>query len=175
MKEPADKTIFALRWKYVALPLAVLLLAVILAAAFYSRLPYPVAYHFQTDGAPDRWAIPGLFIFWMLVPQFLLTLGAIAITFIISRVGMRFLDPKSIVIDPRRIMLLTGNMVALAQVILLYALLDICIYNTAQRHIGISLLIFALAVMALGGIILGAFFLQMMQKVLASNKIPAKK
>ena len=170
MKSTNARSVFAFRWKYVSLPLIMLLLAVVLTAIFYGRLPFPVAYHFQPDGAPDKWAIPGLFILWMLVPQFLLTLGAMALTFIISRVAMRFLDPKSIVIDPRRIMLLTGNMVALAQIILVYALLDIFLYNTSQTHLGLSLLIFALIVMVVGGIILGAFFVRMMKQVLASNK-----
>ena len=52
-KQTPDKNI-AFRWTYIALPAAVFLIAIVLAASFYGSLPPDVAYHFE-DGSPDRW------------------------------------------------------------------------------------------------------------------------
>ena len=51
-----------------------------------------------------------------------------------------------------------GNMVALPQIILGFAMLDIFLYNAYQIDI-LPLWIFALIVLVLGGIILGVFFI----------------
>jgi len=56
-----------------------------------------------------------------------------------------------------------GNMVALPQLILCFAMLDIFLYNAYQRHI-MPLWVFALVVMGSGGIILGIFFVQAIQQ-----------
>jgi len=92
MKEPTRKTtsveIIAFRWRYIALPIAVLLLSLILTAYFYHLLPNEVAYHF-TDGAPDRWLGRGAIIAGMLTPQFLFALLAGAIVRGITKLGRR--------------------------------------------------------------------------------------
>ena len=170
MKTNAGKKIFAFRWRYVILPLTILLLSAVLVAVFYARLPAKVGYHFQSDGSPDTWLAPGSLILWALVPQILLTLGAIVMSWIISMLATRFLEPESAVIDPRRIMLLTGNMVALPQIILIFALLDIFSYNSSQTHLVLPVWVFALIVMLLGGAVLGIFFVRMMRQVLMVNK-----
>jgi len=174
MKTNTDGAVFAFRWKYVLLPIVLLLLSLFLVTIFYGRLPFPAAYRFNPDGSPNSWAIPGLFAFWALLPQFVLTLGAIVVTWAVSKLATRFLDPANAIISPKRIMLLTGNMVALPQIILVFAMLDIFIYNSYQTHFGPSVWVFALIVMVIGGIILGSFFLQMVRLVLAANKIHTK-
>jgi hypothetical protein len=170
MNQTSNRAVFAFRWRYVSLPLAMLLLAVILVVIFYNRLPFPVAYHFSSGGTPDMWAIPGLFVLWVLVPQFLLALGAIVLTWVIGWLATRFLNPANLVIKPQSIMLLTGNMVALPQIILLFAMLDIFLYNSYQTHLGLPVLAFALIVMVIGGIVLGIFFVQAMRRVVAANR-----
>ncbi|MBI2849936.1 MAG: DUF1648 domain-containing protein [Chloroflexi bacterium] len=170
MNKPDAEANFAFRWKYVMLPLVMLLLSVILVAVFYNRLPFPVAYHFSADGSPDRFAIPGLFVFWALAAQVLLALGAVSVNWLITQLGSRFLDARYAVVSPQRILLLTGNMVALPQIILLYWLLDVFLFNTSQKHLGLPVLAFALIVMVLGGSILGIFFIQSIKQVLIANK-----
>ena len=170
MKSINARSVFAFRWRYVALPLVFLLLSVVLAAIFYNRLPFPVAYHFNSDGSADMWAIPGLFIFWALLPQFLLTLGAIVVTWVISLLTRRFLDPEAALVKPQKIMLITGNMVAIPQLIIIFAMMDIFSYNSNYTHLRPSVLVFALIVMLAGGIILGAFFVQTMKQVWRGNK-----
>ncbi|MDO8716252.1 MAG: hypothetical protein Q7J73_05535, partial [Dehalococcoidales bacterium] len=102
---------------------------------------------------------------WALLPQFLLTLGAAIVTWVISGLATRFLDPESAVVKPQRIMLIMGNMVAIPQLILDFAMLDIFSYNSYQTHLRPSVLVFALIVMVIGGVILGVFFIQTMKRV----------
>ena len=56
-----------------------------------------------------------------------------------------------------------GNMVALPQIILCFAMLDIFSYNSYQMHI-MPLWVFALIIMGLGGIILGIFFIRAIRR-----------
>ena len=73
-------------------------------------------------------------------------------------------------VNPQRIMLFTGNMVAIPQIILDFAMLDIFSYNSFQTHLRPSVLVFALVVMVIGGIILGFFFVRTIGQVWLSNK-----
>ncbi len=151
------------RWKYIALPLAFLLVSVGLAIYFFPRLPDEIAYHFK-DGLPDRWLSRGVATAWLLVPQFLLTgLGA-AIVMGIIRLGKHF-QPTT---DKRAetMLLLIGNMIALPQIILAFAMLAIFSYNSYGIYL-MPLWGFALIVMGLGGIILGAFFFLAIRQILA--------
>jgi len=146
------------RWNYIILPLAIFALAIILTAYFYHQLPTEVAYHFKLDGSPDRWLSRGMVTLWLLVPQLLLALVATAITWGITKLGVLSRQAESAWIKPEGILSLMGNMVALPQIILCFAMLDIFSYNAYQMHI-MPLWIFALIIMGLGGIILGIFFI----------------
>ena len=144
------------RWTYIILPVAILLISVILAVYFYGLLPPEVAYHFQ-DGSPDRWMSRSAIIVWLVVPQFVLVFIGLIIsggTTILSRRSWQTENTQV-----RKVLLITGNMVALPQVILAFAMLDIFLYNAYQIHL-IPLWIFVLIIMILGGIILGIFFIQ---------------
>ena len=153
----------ALRWRYVILPLVIFLLTVALVAYFFRLLPTEVAYHFKADGSPDEFMSRGMIVFWALLPQFLLTLLGLAITWGTAKLYSLYQQPESASIDFNRILLLMGNMVALPQVILCFAILDIFSYNAYQVHI-LPLWVFALIVMGLGAIILGIFFTRAIQQ-----------
>lgn len=151
------------RWKYIALPLVFLLLSIGLAIYFFPRLPGEIAYHFK-DGLPDRWLSRGVATAWLLVPQFLLTgLGA-AIVMGIIRLA-KHLQPTT---NKRAetMLLLIGNMIALPQIVLAFAMLAIFSYNSYGIYL-MPLWAFALIVMGLGGIILGAFFFLAIRQILA--------
>ncbi|MFC2025280.1 DUF1648 domain-containing protein [Chloroflexota bacterium] len=167
-KEPIQQTttegILTFHWGYIILPMVILLLTIILIACFYHQLPVEVAYRFQSDGSPDGWLSHGMVILWMLPLQFLLTLLAGAITWGITKAGARFGQPESTGIKPKSILLLMGNIIALPQAILCFAMLDIFIYNSYQIHI-LPLWVFALIIMGLGGIILGIFFIRAVWQV----------
>ena len=164
-KEPTKQTttgvIPAFHWGYIVLPMVILFLSIVLTAYFYHLLPVELAYHFKSDGSPDRWLSRGTIILWALLPQLFLTLLAGAITWGISKLSALFRQPESTGIKPERILFLMGNMIALPQVILCFAMLDIFSYNSYQIHI-LPLWVLALVVMGLGGIILGILFIRAM-------------
>ncbi|MDP6127216.1 MAG: DUF1648 domain-containing protein [Dehalococcoidales bacterium] len=150
---------FGFKWSDIILPLAVLLLALVLAVVFYSRLPDEVAYRFQSDGSPGEWAGRGVVVLWTLLPQMLLALAAGAITWGMTRLASRFIQPKDTRVKPRRIIALMGNMIALPQIILGFAMLDIFLYNSNQVHL-LPLWVFTLITMVAGGIILSISFVR---------------
>ena len=164
IKQTTTGATLAFHWSYIMLPVVILLLSIILTAYFYHRLPAEVAYHFRSDGSPDRWLSRGIFILWMLLPQLFLTLLAGAITWGITRLGAIFQQSESTLIKPERILLLMGNMIALPQIILCFAMLNIFSYNSYQIRI-MPLWVFALIIMGLGGIILGIFFIRVIWQV----------
>jgi hypothetical protein len=169
-KTTSDKASFAFRWRYVALPVFMAVVSAALGAVFRARLPFPTAYFFAADGSPDAFAIPELFIFWVLFFQSGLALGAITVTWAVSWLARRFLRPEAAAVSPQKIMMLTGNMVALPQVIILYYMLDVFLYNTGQGHLPVSVLVFALIVMLAGGVVLGFFLLQMVRQAWGANR-----
>ena len=113
-----------------------------------------MAYHFK-DGLPDRWTSRGVATAWLLVPQFLLTgLGAAVVTGIIKLGNRLQPTPNN---RTETMLLVMGNMVALPQLVLTFAMLAIFSYNSYGIYL-MPLWVFALIVMGLGGIILGALF-----------------
>ncbi|MBI2287390.1 MAG: DUF1648 domain-containing protein [Chloroflexi bacterium] len=174
VKSPAVKSnttsaALVFRWSYIMLPLGIFLLSMILTAYFYSRLPAEVAYHFKSDGSPDRWLSRGALLLWMLLPQLFLTLLSAAIVWGITRLATRFRQIDSTRIKPERILLLMGNMVALPQIILGFAMLDIFSYNSYQIRL-IPLWLFALIIMGVGGIIIGIFLGRVLLRTLGTTK-----
>jgi len=150
-------------WTYTVLPVTILLLSVVLTAVFYHRLPTEVAYNFKLDGSPDNWFSREMLIVWMLVPQLILTLLAATITWGITKLGIPFQQMEGRRIRPGRIVSLMGNMVALPQIILCFALVDVFSYNLYGAHI-MPLWLFALIITVLGAIILGIFFISAVRR-----------
>ena len=159
IKQTATGAALAFHWKYIIMPVVVLLLSIIIAVYFYNRLPVELAYHFKSDGTPDRWLSRTAFVLWMLLPQLFLTLMAVALILGISRLSALFRQPERALIAPEKILLFMGNMVAMPQIVLGFAMLDIFSYNSYQTHI-MPLWVFALIVMGVGGIILGILFIR---------------
>ena len=155
------------RWSYIFLPIVVLIISVIMVAVFYSRLPAEVGYLFKSDGSPDSWAGRVVIVLWALLPQIFLTLVAMAITLGMARLGAPFYQPETSLVKPETALLFMGNMIALPQLILCFAMLDIFSYNAYQIHI-MPLWVFALIVMGIGAIILGVFFIRAVQQAFRS-------
>jgi len=143
------------RWTYIVLPVSLFLLSLILAACFYPFLSDEIAYHFQND-SPDRTLSRGAFIAWMVVPQVFFTLLSIAVVRIVMLTS-RYLPADS---SPLKNLLpMMGNMVALPQIVLTFAMLDFFLYNAYQIKL-IPLWIFTLIVMVLGVIVLSVFLIR---------------
>jgi len=156
-KEVTTAETLPFHWSYIILPLAILSLSLVLTAYFYHQLSTEVAYHFKFDGSPDRWLSREMVTLWLLVPQLLLALGAGAIVWGITKLSVLSRQSGSAGVKPERLLSLMGNLVALPQIILCFAMLDIFSYNAYQMHI-MPLWVFALIIIGLGGIILGIFF-----------------
>jgi uncharacterized membrane protein len=143
------------KWTFVILPVALLFISLILTAIFYQQLPTQVAYHFQND-SPDRWLSRGAFAAWLLIPQLLFTVLAFIVVRIILS-SARYWPAENKLM--RRLLPVMGNMLALPQIILTFAMLDIFLYNAYDIRL-IPVWVFTTIIMVLGVIILGTFFFQ---------------
>lgn len=152
------------RWRYAALPLGVLVLTIALVAYFYHLLPEEVVYRFGSDGSPDEWTGRGTIVLWALLPQLFLTLLALAVTWGVTKLSTTFKQMEGFKINPDTIAGAMGNMIALPQAILFFAMLDIFGYNAYEFRIP-PLWVIALIIMAVGAVILGIFFIRAMRQV----------
>ena len=156
------------RLSYIAFPAGVLFISLVITAVFYPRLTVELGYHFQGDGSPDRWMNRNLIILIMLVPQLILTLTAAGTTWGVTKLSSKS-PPLPQTGVKTRIIALMGNMTALPQLVLGFAMLDIYIYDAYRIHI-MPLWIFAVIVMAAGGIVLGVSFLRAAKEARQATK-----
>ena len=149
------------------MPVAVLMVSVIAAISFFPFLPAVLAYSFIRE-AGDSFAGRGAVIAWTVVPQFALVLLASGIVWAASKYTSRLsADEKSAILG--KAFNVMGNLMVLPQLLLAFAMLDIFVYNLFQTHL-IPIWLFAVIVMALGGVYLGIFFVQVLRSVLEMNK-----
>ena len=141
------------RWSYIIAPVIVLLLSLILVAYFYRLLPAEVAVRFDMDGAPEMWLGRGAAMAWMLLPQLLLVLLAAGVAWGATRLDMLSGSRESGGVKVERIVSFMGNVVALPQLILLFAMVDILSYNSYQIHF-LPMWLFWLAVLCLATVAL---------------------
>ncbi len=156
-REVRPESKLAFHWGYIIFPLFLLLISVVIVAYFYRLLPAEVSYHFGSDGSPDKWLPRSTIILWFIIPQLILVILAVVTTWGVTRLAVAFSAPDSTWIMPQRTVQIMGNMVALPQMIVSFAMLDIFSYNSYQIHL-MPLWVFAVVVMGLGGIVLGIFF-----------------
>ena len=152
-----------MRLSYIIGPLAILLLSLILSAYFYHLLPAEVAYHFELDGTPDGWLSREVTMVWMLLPQLVFVLLAGATSWGATRLSRRFGQIKSTGVRLERVVLFMGNLIALPQLIVCFAMVDIFSYNLYQRHI-MPIWIFPLVILGLVTIALGIFLVYILSK-----------
>ena len=145
--------------------MGLLVLSAILAVAFFNTLPEQVAYHF-TDDIPDRWVSRGAIIAWLLFPQFFLAFIGVALSGIGSIISRRY--DLSDISHIKRILMAMSNMVALPQLILIFAMLDIFLYNAYEIRL-LPLWVIVLAVLLFGTVALGVFFLQTLRQFRRSD------
>jgi uncharacterized membrane protein len=151
--EPEKKIRF--RWNYAILPVVFFALSIILAVCFYPLLPDDVAYHFQND-MPDRWLSRGSFLGWMIIPQVVFTLLALAIVRLTMLISRYMPGKDSPLKDVLRIM---GNMMVLPQIVFVFAMIDFFLYNAYQTNL-IPLWIFTLIILVVGAAVLAILFLR---------------
>jgi hypothetical protein len=150
----SPKNIVTFRWTYIALPGAMLLITLVLAAIFYGKLPQETAYRFSGSTPVSR-LDRGSVLAWALGLQLVFAALSLAITFLITSAA-RHMQLVETTLN-RTVFAIIGNLVALPQIIFAYAILVIFIYNIYGKTLP-PLWAFALAVMVIGGVILVVFF-----------------
>ncbi len=144
------------RRRYVALPVGILVFSLALSAIYYGQLPEEVAYRFSLDGSPESFLSRSSTLALMLAAQLLLALGAIAITWVISRMRSLTMNRESLWVQPEGLLLFMGNMPVIPQLILAFALADIFSYNAYEVHI-LPLWLFSVIVLVIGAVVIGIF------------------
>ena len=156
------------RWRYILWPLIILAISVVATAFFYNRLPEQVGWRFAADGSADKFADRGALVAILLVPQVVLAFGAGIIALVASRIGT-LMKAGPTPANAGAVISLMSNMVALPQLVLCFAMLDIFLYNAYQIHL-LKLWVFAVLAMLVGGIVLGVFFVRAMRQVRSPGK-----
>lgn len=136
-----------------------------MAAVFYTKLPPEVYYHFTGD-IPDREVSRTAIIAWLLILQFVLMVIGVAISGIGSIVSRKY--KISNINNTKRLLMAMGNMVALPQIILIFAMLDIFLYNAYYIRL-IPLWIIIVIVLLIGTIVLVIFFYRIIRQLHTSN------
>ena len=143
-------------WTFIILPAAIVALSVIIAAIFYSKLPADVAYHFK-DGLPDRWTSRGTMLILTLFPQFIFFFFSLILCSLMLLLVRRFEKARGNQV--KTLISIMGNMLALPQIILLFAMLSVFLYNSYQITL-IPLWVFSVIVIVAGSVILAIFFIR---------------
>ena len=124
-------------------------------------MPAEAAYRFSGD-TPTHWAGRGVVTAWIIGLQFVFALLSLIIVYTTALAGRRLqLDESSL---NRSLFIVMGNILALPQIILFFASLDIFLYNAHQVKL-LPLWVWAVIVMALGVVVLGMYFLRTLRKL----------
>lgn len=158
LDDKKDTVELTFRSKFILLPLAILLLTTILTFIFYPQLTDSVAYRFNLNGSPESWMDQQGILLLALLPQIILFIMAVVMTWGTIRAG-RSVGQIASALKPERLLMLMGNIMALPQIIFGFVILDVLIYNIYDNHL-MPVWLFALIIMIVGGIILTLFFIQ---------------
>jgi hypothetical protein len=154
--EPAKSARF--RWRAVPLPVIILVLVAGMCAWFYGKLPARPASSFAVNGMPFAFVSRGTLMMWALLPQLLLTLLALMVAWGVTRLGALLRSGEASLMRLDNLLLVIGNMVALPQLILAFAMLNTFGYNAYQARL-VPLWAVVIVVVIAGAIILGVFYL----------------
>ncbi|AQU06600.1 hypothetical protein B1778_03495 [Dehalococcoides mccartyi] len=149
-------TSFRFRPVYFMAPLMVLVISLLLTAVYYGRLPSDVAYRFSIDGAPVTYIDAGLITGVLLGVQLLLVLFAFGLAIFLPRLGFFKNNQTDFWVKPGTLLGFMGNIMAVPQLILAYALLDVFVYNVHQIHL-LPLWLFAIILIVIAAIVIGIF------------------
>ena len=94
-----------------------------------------------------------------ILPQILLVAVAVILALVMTRLASRFWPREGTRTNPKTIVALMGNMIALPQIVFGFAMADIFVYNAYQMRLP-PLWIFAIVFIVVGGIAIGAVFVR---------------
>ena len=124
---------------------------------FYGKLPDAVAWRLNSDNSPT--ISRSQIVLWAIVPQLLLTLLAMVITYGTTKITTCSIKHLRGGIKLDTILMVMSNMVVIPQLILIIAMLNIFSYNSFQTHISFIWWV-SLAIIIAGVVFLSIFFVQ---------------
>jgi uncharacterized membrane protein len=151
----------AFRWSYVAAPISLAIICLIIAVAFVSYLPSPLGFRFNSDGAVRMFMNTYTFIALMIAAQIVCALAAWGIANTIISMGHNAFKTSQPQVSLDAYISLTSNMVLLPQMILAYIMLDAFIYGVWTRHI-VSVGLFSILTIVIGSLILIFMFMRLL-------------
>ncbi len=101
---------------------------------------------------------------WTLLPQLVFVLVAWGVAWGVSRLSRRFGQIKGTAVRAEKVVLFMGNIFALPQLLLYFAMVDIFSYNLYQTHL-MPMWAFLLVILVLVTIALGIFLVYIFSKV----------
>jgi uncharacterized membrane protein len=146
------------RLKYIAAPMILAILVVVIALSFLFFLPNPLPFRFDSDGSPLTSMNKYAFILLMVAVQIVSALVAMAIVRTIIGISKNMFKASEAPINLEGLVSLMSNMVLLPQVILAYLLVDTLIYAGWNIHV-ISFTLFSIGAVVIGTVILLVQFL----------------
>lgn len=168
---PAASAGIAFNWRYISLPLLILAASLVLTAIFYGQLPEEVAYRFTLDGDPDAYTSAGAAVALMLGIQVLFMFLAWLIIRTVIRMGFFNQQIDDTLVKPEKMLSVMGNMMAIPNLIMAFALLDIFSYNAYEVHY-MPLWLFAVIALVVGSVVLGIVALPVILKLVKSFNQP---
>jgi uncharacterized membrane protein len=155
-------------WKAVILPLVSLVFVVVIVTFFWGKLPYEVGSRFTDDGVPTSFTTRMALVLWALLPQLFLAGLAFLVAWGINRISpiVRSAQEAGFKLDD--LLIIMGNMIALPQLILGFAMLNTFGYNAYQVRM-LPLWVVVLIIAVAGAVILGAFFITAIRKMWQKN------
>ncbi len=145
--------------KQIYLPVGVMGVSFLIALIFLPQLPEELAIRFDSGGEPVNWASLGTVMLAGLGLQVILVLGGWFNGHTINKVAYSgnmgvASNPK-----PRRVAILSANMVVLLQVIVAFIMVDIFSFNVSGVHL-MPVWLFVVVAMLIGGIIIAYNFVK---------------
>jgi heme/copper-type cytochrome/quinol oxidase subunit 2 len=163
--KPAEKTAAktGVRWSYFILPVIILLISVVITFYFYGQLPDTVTLRPDSDSSANVSRLTAAL--WAIVPQLLMALIAMVITWGASKISNLFSQTSGTGVKQlESILMVMSNMVVIPQMILLIAMLNIFSYNSFQTHISFVWWVSLIIILA-GIVFLSIFFMRALQKM----------
>ncbi len=161
-----EKPLLPVKFKirYIALSLVVLPVTLIMVLWLAPKVPLTVGYNLDDNSNPLSFMTRRNLIVLTVLPQLLLTFLAFIVSWGVTKLGNVFRTVQEGGLPLNSLLLVMGNIIGLPQLIIFYAMTNIFTYNAYQVTLP-PLWIFTLAVMAVAGIVLAIFFINMMRKM----------
>jgi uncharacterized membrane protein len=150
------------RWSYFILPVIILLISVFITIYFYSKLPDTVTLRPDSDNSTGIGRSAA--VLWAIVPQLLLTLISVVVTYGTTKISSLFRQASESGINLDTILMVMSNMVVIPQLVLIVAILNVFSYNSFGTHISFVWWV-SLTIILAGIVFLSFFFVRVLQKM----------